>query len=118
MNPRYPKPALLERIGASHRVIEASAGTGKTYTLEHLLVQLILEPVPLENILVVTYTRKAALELAARVRAKLAELLAFEGSEDAPPGPCWELGEAQLELLRRALLGFDRATICTILAFC
>jgi exodeoxyribonuclease V beta subunit len=118
LSPRYPKPALLERIGASHRVIEASAGTGKTYTLEHLLVQLILEPVPLENLLVVTYTRKAALELAARVRAKLAELLAFEGSGDAPQGPFWELGEAQLELLRRALLGFDRATICTIHAFC
>lgn len=44
---RYAKPELLEHLGPSHCAIEASAGTGKTYTLEHLVIQLILEGVPI-----------------------------------------------------------------------
>jgi len=115
---RYPKPALLESLGTSHCAIEASAGTGKTYTLEHLIVQLILEEVPLENILVVTFTRKAALELSARVRAKLTELVELPAAAGGVPGPCWDLDEAGLERLRKAQMGFDRACISTIHGFC
>ena len=115
---RYPKPALLESLGTSHCAIEASAGTGKTYTLEHLIVQLILEEVPLENILVVTFTRKAALELSARVRAKLTELVELPEGAGAAPGPGWDLDEAGLERIRKAQMGFDRACISTIHGFC
>ena len=64
-------PAVLDRIGTGHAVIQASAGTGKTYTLEHLVVDLLLQGVALEEICVVTFTQKAALELRSRVRAKL-----------------------------------------------
>ena len=36
---RYPRPAILASIPlGTHSVIEASAGTGKTYTIEHLVV--------------------------------------------------------------------------------
>ncbi len=115
---RYAKPELLEHLGPSHCAIEASAGTGKTYTLEHLVIQLILEGVPLEQILVVTFTRKATLELMARVREKLAELVALRVDKAPEGSPFWDLTPTRVELLREALLGFDRATISTIHGFC
>ncbi|MDP2875524.1 MAG: UvrD-helicase domain-containing protein, partial [Holophaga sp.] len=115
---RYPKPKLLDHIGSSHCVIEASAGTGKTYTLEHLVIQLLLEGVALEKILVVTFTKKATLELMARIREKLAELRALSTDKVVDGQPFWELTPERVELLKKALLSFDRATISTIHGFC
>ena len=55
-------------------VIEASAGTGKTYTLAELYLRLILEQgLTVDQILVVTYTRAATEELRDRLREKLVE---------------------------------------------
>ena len=56
-----------------HGLIEASAGTGKTYTIENLVIRLLKErdDVELENILLVTFTEKAASELKIRIRDKL-----------------------------------------------
>ena len=48
--------------------IEASAGTGKTYTITGIIQKLIAAKVDLEKILVVTYTEKAAGELRDRIR--------------------------------------------------
>ena len=115
---RYSIPALLDHTGSSHCVIEASAGTGKTFTLEHLLVDLILQGVPLESILVVTYTRKAALELTGRVRKIIARLASLPADAVIGEGPWRPLGEEGTALLRKALTGFDAATISTIHAFC
>jgi exodeoxyribonuclease V beta subunit len=40
---RVPRPAVLDELAPpGHAVIEASAGTGKTYTLEHSVVDLVL----------------------------------------------------------------------------
>lgn len=71
-------------------LIEASAGTGKTYTMANLYLRLILgvgcEPLTVEQILVVTFTNAATQELRDRIRAKLASVAyAFEqpGSEEA-----------------------------------
>ncbi|MCU0604715.1 MAG: UvrD-helicase domain-containing protein, partial [Desulfobacterales bacterium] len=45
-------------------LIEAAAGTGKTYTIEGLFLRLVLEKeLPVEQILVVTFTRAATAEL-------------------------------------------------------
>ena len=64
-----------------HAVLEASAGTGKTFTLEHLVVELVLAgDVPVDRVLVVTFTEKATNELRLRVRAKLEELHAGRGA--------------------------------------
>ncbi|MGA8282344.1 MAG: UvrD-helicase domain-containing protein, partial [Desulfobacterales bacterium] len=53
-------------------LIEASAGTGKTYTLAGLFVRLVLEQeLEVEQILVVTYTTAATEELKTRIRRKL-----------------------------------------------
>ncbi len=60
---------------ARHAIVEASAGTGKTYVLEHLIVDLLLRTgTTLDQILVVTFTEKATAELTHRVRRKLEEL--------------------------------------------
>lgn len=93
-----------------HGLIEASAGTGKTYTIENLVVRLLREreEVEMENILVVTFTEKAASELKARIRKKIEEDLE-EGGDEKEGGPA---------KLRQALDSFDRAPIHTIHGFC
>ena len=54
--------------------IEASAGTGKTYTLAGLVVRYVAEQaVPIDKILIVTFTRAAAAELRDRVRSRLSD---------------------------------------------
>ena len=106
-----------------HAVLEASAGTGKTFTLEHLVVELILSAdVPIDRILVVTFTEKATNELRLRVRRKLEGLYRGEGAApDAAQvrdGDFWTLDDAAQAKLARALQAFDGATIATIHAFC
>lgn len=114
---RIPRPAVLDRIPRPFAVLEASAGTGKTYTLEHLVLDRVLEGVPLEQILVVTFTEKAALELRTRVRALLERMLE-PGEVNATDGPCWTLDDGARTRLRQARGALERATISTIHSFC
>jgi len=95
-------------IVRGHAVIEASAGTGKTYTIEHLVLQILRDfpAVQISNILIVTFTDKAAGELKSRVRARL---------EDALADP-FQAGYGSK--FREALEQFDSAPISTIHAFC
>ncbi len=97
---------MIETIDLDrHGVIEASAGTGKTYTLEKLVLRLLRErQVSLEQILLVTFTEKATGELKGRLR------LALE-SECAQSSP-------QRERFQAALDSFDQAPIFTIHGFC
>ena len=121
--PRYEKPESLARIPQdNHAVIEASAGTGKTYALEHLVLELLLvRRLPIEQILAVTFTDKAARELTDRVRSKLEELLRG-GWREAPASVsdelCWTIDAEARRLLEQALFSFDMASISTIHAFC
>ena len=93
------KPALLE----------ASAGTGKTYAIEHLVLRLLIESDKLElpQILLLTFSEKAAGELKEKIRNRLAWRI---GRGGLPP--------AILDRLKEALLNFDRAAIYTIHGFC
>ncbi|NGX60699.1 MAG: RecBCD enzyme subunit RecB [Chlamydiae bacterium] len=86
--------------------IEASAGTGKTFAMETLFVRLVEEGVEVDKILVVTFTKVATLELKTRIRARLEKSLE-EASE-----------EVRVKRLKRALLLFEEAKICTIHSFC
>jgi len=61
-------------------VVEACAGSGKTWLLVSRIVRLLLAGVPPSQILAITFTRKAAQEMAARLRDWL-ELLATAGDE-------------------------------------
>ncbi len=94
---------------SQHGLIEASAGTGKTYTLENLIVRLLMENQveSIREVLIVTFTEKATSELKARVRKKLEEVL----RED-------ELEPLARQRLLISLDMFDEAGIHTIHGFC
>jgi exodeoxyribonuclease V beta subunit len=110
--------------GAS--LIEASAGTGKTYTIAGLFLRLILEKnLSVREILVVTYTVAATEELRHRVRQTLAGALrafAARASDDPFLGALLKKHAGREDdltaRLRLALDGFDEAPIYTIHGFC
>jgi len=87
-----------------HALIEASAGTGKTYTIENLVVRLLKErhDVVLENILIVTFTEKATSELKIRIREKLEQELSFSADDSEV-----------LQKIKDTLDSFDAASIYT-----
>lgn len=115
-------------------LIEASAGTGKTYTLAGLFLRLLLQHgLGVEQILVVTYTVAATAELRERVRGVLAQALrAVEAGAPAALAPddrvepfIWQVlaradggPERQRKQLELALNSFDQAAIFTIHGFC
>ena len=97
---------------AGTNLIEASAGTGKTYTLAELYLRLVLEQnLTVDKILVVTYTRAATEELRDRLRQKLVEarddLLATQSAN-----------KRDFHKLNLAIQSFDQAAIFTIHGFC
>jgi exodeoxyribonuclease V beta subunit len=121
-SPAYAFPESLRALptGAS-AVVEASAGTGKTFLLEHVVAdRLIRGEARLEEILVVTFTEKATFELVRRLRALIDRLLVHDAP--APPGAApeavWVLDGAARARLLEARRAFDRATITTIHGFC
>jgi exodeoxyribonuclease V beta subunit len=66
--------SLFDDLSAGIAVIEASAGTGKTYSIASLIVRLIAEnEIRADQLLVVTFTRAATAELRDRIRARLFE---------------------------------------------
>ena len=106
-------------------LIEASAGTGKTFAIAGIVLRLLIEQdLPIGEILVVTYTIAATEELRDRIRTMIRRALrAFDrrGDDDtflnelvsAHTDP----GKAQ-ERLKAALRDFDEAAIHTIHSFC
>ena len=115
---RYPFPAELLAIPRDRSaVIEASAGTGKTFLLEHMVVDRLLRgEARVDEILVVTFTERATAELVQRVRALIARLAAHQ--EDTAGEPAWILDDAARARLGAAEQGLDGAPISTIHAFC
>jgi exodeoxyribonuclease V beta subunit len=106
-------------------LIEASAGTGKTYTIEGLFLRLILErQLQVDQILVVTFTKAATEELKDRIRTKLLQAeKAFTNNESTDSLLKVLLKRIQnprpaIALLHDALVNFDRAPIFTIHGFC
>ena len=116
-------------------LIEASAGTGKTWNICGLYLRLLLERgLDVQQILVVTFTNAATAELRERIRSRIVETLAWLRDGDAgrrarrPVRPRrWSprssgargIDRAQLALtLDQALQYFDEAAIFTIHGFC
>ncbi|WP_312050478.1 UvrD-helicase domain-containing protein [Acinetobacter courvalinii] len=76
MNARYPvsfQPIRDIQFEGLH-LIEASAGTGKTYTLSSLMVRIFLEKYLPNQVIATTFTRAAAAELKSRIRLRLVEM--------------------------------------------
>ncbi len=124
-------------ISGTH-LIEASAGTGKTYSLQTIFLRLIVaEGVPIQKILVVTFTDAATKELRERLRAILEKCRHANNIPDNDPDKKRINGILQLKLngvpeeykdinehdirkrrIELALLDFDQAAIHTIHGFC
>jgi len=106
-------------------LIEASAGTGKTYAITGLFLRLILEKgLLVDQILVVTFTKAATAELKEKIRNILlqAKEAFLKGSSNdsfidhivkkaEDPAFC-------IQLIENALVDFDKASIFTIHGFC
>ncbi|MDV6319551.1 exodeoxyribonuclease V subunit beta [Chromohalobacter sp. HP20-39] len=142
--PPAVQPLVLETLPLTgYHLIEASAGTGKTFTLAALYVRLVLGPLPGREehdfprpllppeILVVTFTEAATAELRGRIRARLKEardwLLAPQETRDdkvlaALLGPLVKAGDDALagaaKRLDQAARLMDEAAIFTIHGFC
>jgi exodeoxyribonuclease V beta subunit len=112
-------------------VLEASAGTGKTFTIAALAARYVAEGIPLHELLVVTFTRMATGELRDRVRERLVSaeqgLLRVLAGDPAPAdddvlcllarGTTAEV-EDRRRRLGAALADYDAATITTTHGFC
>ncbi|MDD5285782.1 MAG: exodeoxyribonuclease V subunit beta [Desulfuromonadaceae bacterium] len=123
------RPLNLETVDISGlHLIEASAGTGKTWTIAALYILLLLEKeLRPEQILVVTYTKAATSELRDRIRRRIRTTLdLFNGERDASDDRLEQIllkdrpqnPERARLLLTRALYSFDDAAIFTIHGFC
>ncbi len=125
---------LLTLPLAGSHVIEASAGTGKTWTLAALVLRLVLgdgreRPLHPREILVMSFTQAATRELVERIRERLAQAAAafragdspvadpvVQALRDARPGVAER--EAAARLLLRAADAMDEAAVHTIDAWC
>ncbi len=116
-------------------LIEASAGTGKTYSIAILVLRLVLEQqLPVRNILMVTFTKAAVAELEARIRlfirtaykASLGKPVNDENIKDLVSKAIAEAGKKDpgqgtivvQQVLREAVLFLDETSVLTIHGFC
>ena len=109
-------------------VIEAGAGTGKTYSIAILVLRLILEKkIPVQEILMVTFTKAAVAELETRIREFIA--LAYQSAQGIPieddtiqaivaESINQQGAPASQQLLKDALALMDETSILTIHGFC
>ena len=126
---------LKSRIYGTN-LIEANAGTGKTYTITALFLRLLLERgLNPDNILAVTFTNAAVYELKERIRLRIYDALKIFAYNEKLPEKVkdkfykrdpflLELYENQkdkkraFKLLSAALTEFDTASVFTIHGFC
>ncbi|WP_105189873.1 exodeoxyribonuclease V subunit beta [Pseudoalteromonas sp. T1lg48] len=126
-------PLSLPLVG--QQLIEASAGTGKTYTITGLYLRYLLgmyqqtdgsqgEPLSVEQILVVTFTEAATSEIKDRVRARITEakevLLGKASSDELVQQLLAQVEQKQqaYNLLDAAAKSLDDSAIFTIHGFC
>jgi exodeoxyribonuclease V beta subunit len=130
-----PRDPFLDLPLEGVRLIEASAGTGKTFTLATLVVRLVVERgLRVGDILAVTYTEAATQELRRRIRERLQLALdLFDAPEREGEGAAATLTRRLLEAqrargvesddalkrrLRQATLDVELAAVFTIHGFC
>ncbi|NGP76347.1 exodeoxyribonuclease V subunit beta [Balneolaceae bacterium YR4-1] len=121
-NPLHVFDIPLEGI----HLIEASAGTGKTYNIASIYVRSLIEmDLAVKDILVVTYTEAATKELRERLMSRLREsVLALENENPLNDDFLIDLKETvvdhetAVEKLKKAIRSFDESAIYTIHGFC
>ncbi len=128
--PPQHTPLDLARDAVCHGlVVEASAGTGKTYSVAALVTRelALRDDLRIGQVLITTFTRNAAAELRDRVRRRLVDTIALLASgadaagdviiERLREGTADEVAQ-RIARLERALAEFDTATISTIHGVC
>jgi exodeoxyribonuclease V beta subunit len=127
--PKFDEFQLAGELPTGTTLLEASAGTGKTFTVAALVTRFVAEGVAtLDQLLVITFGRAASQELRERVREQLVQAeraLADPSTADhshpvlaalLATGP--DEVAARHRRLRDALASFDAATIATTHQFC
>jgi exodeoxyribonuclease V beta subunit len=125
---------LVGELPTGTTILEASAGTGKTYAIAGLVLRYVVEAgIPLPELLVVTFTRAATAELRDRVRRRLVTAADHLSAVVAGAVPDHDdevlhhlatsaAGPDELRVRRdraaTAVADFDAATISTIHGFC
>jgi exodeoxyribonuclease V beta subunit len=130
----YAEFDLCGPLPSGVTVLEASAGTGKTYAIATLAARYVAEGTPLDRLLLITFTRIATGELRDRVRERLvvceqelssilAGALDLVSTHPDPvvsllaTGPVDDVRRRR-DRLARAVADFDAATIATTHGFC
>ncbi|MEW6996943.1 exodeoxyribonuclease V subunit beta [Colwelliaceae bacterium BS250] len=121
------QPLFAETLPLTGRhLIEASAGTGKTFNITRIYLRMLLErKISVENILVMTFTKAATEEIRGRIDEFLREALtnwqAYCGDESNSYfyhlGKVIAYSDAKI-LIKSALTNLDEAAIFTIHGFC
>ncbi len=115
------KKELYQEINLfKHGAIEASAGTGKTYTIVKLILRILSDEnlkqkyngyISLEEILIVTYTEKATQELLDRIHKGIQkEIYTLKQQQSS--------NKELIEHFKKCLLEFNNACIFTLHGFC
>jgi len=124
-----PEPFdLLGPLPIGTTVLEASAGTGKTFTIANLVARYVADGVAMQELLVVSFSRESTRELRERVRERL--VTARDGLGDTARIPRddrvlqhlaagdQDLIDVRRRRLEEALTVFDAATVTTTHGFC
>ena len=108
--------SIVNDLGAN-LMVEAGAGTGKTYALVSRVVALVKAGVRMQNIVAITFTDAAAAELSERVRSRM-ELLLGDGLGDSNEDLlAKDLTEQERGRIRQAVAELDQAAVQTIHSF-
>ena len=103
---------IISELGTNF-IVEAGAGTGKTYALVSRVVALVKAGNRMDGIVAITFTEAAAAELSERIRSRMEELLNDENPEDL----LRIRDDAERERIHRALEEIDQTAIQTIHSF-
>ena len=115
---------LLEQ----RNLIEASAGTGKTYSIGILVLRLIIEKnISVKEVLMVTYTKAAVAELEERIRLFVKIAFSVAKNEPVKDDTIEEIVKRNVKTLgqdivytrlQAAVLSLDESSVLTIHSFC
>ena len=108
--------SIVNDLGAN-LMVEAGAGTGKTYALVSRVVALVKAGVRMQDIVAITFTDAAAAELAERVRSRMEQLLDDGPGESNEDLLARDLTDQERGRIRQAVAELDQAAVQTIHSF-
>ncbi|MFC5282043.1 UvrD-helicase domain-containing protein [Pedobacter alpinus] len=128
MAKKIPQPFVATTVNLSgSNLIEASAGTGKTYSIAILVLRLLLEQgLHIKEILMVTFTKAAVAELEERIRLFVRLAYKVAQGEEIKDATITNLVNKEIiknpeevkRLLKEAVLFLDETSVLTIHSFC